>query len=59
MVKESDIKQYPMDKIILSILQSKAELSEMAENIGKSAQKNAAENVVVELDNLLQKKRQS
>ncbi|HBV42727.1 MAG TPA: undecaprenyldiphospho-muramoylpentapeptide beta-N-acetylglucosaminyltransferase [Desulfovibrio sp.] len=59
MVKESDIKQYPMDKIILSILQSKAELSEMAENIGKSAQKNAAENVVAELDNLLQKKRQS
>ncbi len=59
MVKESDIKQYPMDKIILSILQNKAELSEMAENIGKSAQKNAAENVVAELDNLLQKKRQS
>ncbi len=48
-----------MDKIILSILQNKAELSEMAENIGKSAQKNAAENVVAELDNLLQKKRQS
>lgn len=56
MVKESEIKQYPMDKIVLSILQNKAELSEMAENIGRLAQKNAAENVVAELDNLLQKR---
>lgn len=55
MVKESEIKQYPIDKILLSILQNKAELAEMAENIGKLAQKDAARKVVMELDKLLQK----
>lgn len=55
MVKESEIKQYPIDKILLSILQNKAELSEMAENMGKLAQKDAARRVVMELNKLLQK----
>lgn len=55
MIKESEIKQYPIDKILLSILQNKAELNQMAENIGKLAQKDAARKVVMELDKLLQK----
>lgn len=55
MIKESEIKQYPVDKILLSILQNKAELAEMAENIGKLAHKDAAGKVVLELDKLLQK----
>lgn len=55
MIKESEVKQYPIDKILLSILQNKAELTEMAENIGKLAQKDAARKVVYELTKLLQK----
>lgn len=55
MIKESEVKQYPIEKILLSILQNKAELTEMAENIGKLAQKDAARKVVYELTKLLQK----
>lgn len=55
MIKENEVKQYPIDKILLSILQNKAELKEMAENIGKLAHKDAARKVVMELDKLLQK----
>ncbi len=57
MIQESEIKKYPMDEIILSILQNKKELVEMAENIGKLAQKDAAGKVVRELDKLIQKQR--
>lgn len=53
MVQESELKKYPMDKIILSILENTQELQEMAENIGKLAQKNAAANVTAELKKLL------
>ncbi len=55
MVQESELKNYPMDKILLSILQNKEELAEMAENIGRLARKDAAKNVAAELINLLKK----
>ncbi len=57
MIKESEIKQYPVDKILLSILENKAELEEMAENMGSLAEKDAAQKVVAELNKLLQKQR--
>lgn len=56
MIQECEIKKYPLDEIILSILQNKEELEKMAENIGKLAQKDAARKVVLELDKLLQNK---
>lgn len=56
MIKENELKQYPIDKIVLSILQNKAELEEMAENMGTLAEKDAAQKVVAELNKLLQKR---
>lgn len=53
MVQENELKKYPMDKIILSVLENTQELQEMAENIGKLAQKNAAANVTAELKKLI------
>lgn len=55
MVQESELKNYPMDKILLAVLQNKTELSEMAENMGRLAKKDAAKNVADELDKLLKK----
>lgn len=55
MVQESELKKYPMDNILLAILENKQELREMAENIGKLAQKDAAEKVAAQLFKLLEK----
>lgn len=53
MVQESEIKKYPMDDIILSILENETELQAMAENMGRLAHKDATQKVVAEIQKLI------
>lgn len=53
MVQEKELKNFPMAKVILKLLNDDKELAEMAENMGKLAHKNAAQNVVNELKKII------
>ena len=53
MVQEKELKNFPMTRVILKLLNDEKELSELAENMGKLAHKNAAQNVVNELKKII------